>query len=101
VSLDVLADLRLAGQAPERVAVTTDARTAEAWAHNAGFWPVLVQFDREYDFSPLEGLPVVLALPQLKGRPAQQLAVALMQAGPQSLTAYDLELDQTSVVIEA
>lgn len=100
MSLDVLAQLRAQGTQPCLACVTTDAHLAARWAENAGIWPVVVEGGCEYDFSPLAGIPTILALPQLRGRDAQLLARALM-AVTANLTAYDIELDQTSVVIEA
>lgn len=99
MSLELLAKLRSEGQQPAVVCVTTCYHTAKQWATNAGIWPVVVREGCEYDFSPLDGLRVVLALPKLKGEYAHALAREL--ATRATVVAYDLELDLTSVVIEA
>ncbi len=99
MSLAQLAVLRSRGEQPVAACVTTDYATAYAYASSAGLWPVLVQAGQEYDFSPLSGIPTVLALPALKGPAAQRLALALMDVCP--VTGFDLETNSTSVTVEA
>lgn len=99
MSLDFLAQLRAQGKQPVMVCVTTDADLAEHWANNAGIWPVVVRYGVDYDFAPLADLPVILALPRLKGPDAQRLAQELMAVT--RVTGFDLEPNQTSVVVEA
>jgi hypothetical protein len=100
MSLDYLARLRASGQSPVMAVVTTDADVAEAYALNAGVWPILVQYGAEYDFSPLEGIPTVLALHEIQGSGPHAFASALQASGA-IVTMFDLSTNSTSVAVYA
>ncbi len=100
MSLDFLARIRAQGMQPAMACVTTDRAVAERWASNAGIWPVVVAPGADYDFAPLEGMDVILALPALKGVEAQRLAQSLMPSC-RRVIGFDLETNQTSAMVEA
>lgn len=98
MSLDALADLRTRGESPCRALITTDEYTAESFAWNAGFWPVLVEYGQEYDFSALAGLPVVLALDRIQGDGPYRLARAVQGSGCH-LKVFDLSTNSETVAV--
>lgn len=98
MSLDVLARMRSGGECPCRVLITTDEMTAEAYALNAGFWPVLVEYGQLYDFSALAGLPVVLALERIQGEGPYQLTRDVQASGCH-LTVFDLSTNSETCVV--
>lgn len=98
MSLDVLARLRSGGECPCRVIVTTDEIFAEDLALNAGFWPVVVKYGQNYDFSALAALPVVLALERIQGDGPYQLTKDLQASGCH-LTVFDLSTNSQTCVV--